>query len=214
MSSSYPDGVTPEEAESLRALAKEELRKRVAALRRTLSAETRAAHARAMTQLLHRDPLFERARVVLAYSALRFEMDPSGLVEAAWAAGKTVALPRIVPETRELTLHSYSPSDELIESGFVVKEPLVSAPRVADTDVDLVLVPGLAFDGRGHRLGYGQGYYDRLLPRLAKATKVGLAFELSLLVEVPSAAHDVPVDRVATERRVLHTAPTPDGANG
>jgi 5-formyltetrahydrofolate cyclo-ligase len=203
VSQSYPDGVTAEEADALRALAKEELRKRVAAIRRTLSSETRAAHARAMSALLLAEPAFREARVLLAYSALRFEIDAQAVIEAAWAAGKTVALPRIVPETRALDLHVYREGDELCESGFVVKEPLPTASRIAHEEVELVLVPGLAFDVRGQRLGYGQGYYDRLLPQLPRARRIGLAFELSLLVEVPSAAHDVPVDCVITERRVI-----------
>jgi 5-formyltetrahydrofolate cyclo-ligase len=197
--------VTEQEAEALRALAKEELRKRLAAVRRTLSGETRALHAAAMNRLLVAHPAFLAARVVLAYSALRFEIDPLAAVEAAWAAKKVVALPRIVPETRALTLHAYEAGDELVESGFVVREPLPSAPRIDPLEVDLVLVPGLAFDVRGQRLGYGQGYYDRLLPSLSRARRVGLAYELSLLAEVPSAAHDAPVDVVITERRALDT---------
>lgn len=203
MTRPYPDGVSPEEAEALRALAKEELRKRLAAVRRTLSSETRAAYAAAMCAKLVAQPAFIDASVVLAYSALRFEIDPRAAIEAAWAQGKLVALPRVVPETRAMELHAYRAGDALIESGFVVREPLASAPRVEPGDVDVVLVPGLAFDVRGHRLGYGQGYYDRLLPSLSRARRIGLAFELSLLAEVPSAAHDVPVDVLVTERRAL-----------
>ncbi len=203
MSEEYPDGITPEQAEALRALAKEELRKRVAALRRALSAATRARFAADMSRRLIEHEAFQQARAVLAYSALRFEMDPRAAVEQAWALGKTVALPRIVPDTRALTLHAFRAGDELAESGFVVQEPLASAPELESDEIDLVLVPGLAFDARGYRLGYGQGYYDRLLPRLTRAARIGLAYELSLLAEVPSAAHDVPVDFVITERRVI-----------
>ncbi len=203
MSEEYPEGMTPEQAEALRALAKEELRKRVAALRRALPAPTRALHAAAMNRHLTEHEAFRQARVVLAYSALRFEMNPRAAIEAAWALGKTVALPRIVPDTRALTLHAYAAGDDLVESGFVVQEPLASAPEVEPDQIDLVLVPGLTFDVRGHRLGYGQGYYDRLLPSLPRAARIGLAYELSLLAEVPSAAHDVPVDFVITERRVI-----------
>lgn len=202
----FPDGVTEEEAAALRALAKEELRKRLAAVRRALPAETRAAHARNMSQRLTAEPEFERCQVLLAYSALRFEIDSREVIEAAWARGKTVALPRIVADTRALTLHVYRPGDELEESGFVVKEPRADSERVDPAAVDVVLVPGLAFDQRGHRLGYGQGYYDRLLPTLPDAYRFGLCYELSLLVEVPAADHDVPVDALVTERRVLRAS--------
>lgn len=209
MSSSYPDGVTPDEAEALRAVAKEALRKRLAALRRTLSSDTRAAYAHALSERVVAEEAFARARVVLAYSALRFEVDPYAVVERAWALGKTVALPRIIAGSRELALHVYRSGDELCESGFVVKEPLASAPQVSPEEVELVLVPGLGFDARGQRLGFGQGYYDRLLPRLSRAARFGLAFELSLLAEVPTSTHDVPVDAVVTEKRVLRAAALP-----
>ena len=201
-----PDGVTDEEADALRALAKEALRKRLAALRRTLLPERRALHAASMSAQLAAHPAFASARVILAYAALRFEIDPQALIEQAWLRGKTVCLPRVVQEPHGLALHVFSAGDTLAESGFVVREPLASAPVVAPGDVDLVLVPGLAFDGRGERLGFGQGYYDRLLPTLTRATRIGLAYELSLLPEVPSAAHDVPVHYIATERRVIPCA--------
>jgi 5-formyltetrahydrofolate cyclo-ligase len=203
VSDSLPDGVSREEAEAYRAAAKEALRQRVAALRRTLVADKRAAHAAAMNALLTEQPAFRDAKVLLAYSALRFEIDPRAAVERAWAEGKTVVLPRIVQETRALTLHVYEDGDELVESGFAIREPRAEAPQLAPEQVDLVLVPGLAFDARGHRLGFGQGFYDRLLPRLTRAQRVGLCFELSLLAEVPNAPHDAPVDLVITERRSM-----------
>ena len=207
MSDKYPEGVTEDEAEALRAFAKEALRKRLAALRRTPLAEARAAHGVAMSKQLIAHPAFDAAKTILAYAALRFEIDPQGVIEEAWRRGKAVALTRMLPESRALTLHLYRAGDALVESGFVVREPLPDAPQVAPTDVDLVLVPGLAFDARGQRLGYGQGYYDRLLPALTRAQRVGLAFELSLLAEVPNAAHDEPVDYIVTERRVLSCVP-------
>ncbi|MET0285081.1 MAG: 5-formyltetrahydrofolate cyclo-ligase [Polyangiales bacterium] len=203
MSDSLPDGVSPEQLEAFRAAAKEELRKRVAALRRTLVADTRALYAARMVELLAAHPAFTAARTVLAYSALRFEIDPRGAVERAWAQGKTVALPRTLQETRALALHVYREGDVLEEGGFVIQEPLPTSPVLDPAEVDVVLVPGLAFDQRGHRLGFGQGFYDRLLPRCTNAVRIGLCFDLSMLVEVPNAAHDAPVDFVISEKRTI-----------
>jgi 5-formyltetrahydrofolate cyclo-ligase len=203
VSDSLPDGVSPEEAEAYRAAAKEALRKRVAALRRSLVAQTRAEYAAKMVELLVQHPAFVEARTLLAYSALRFEIDPRAAVEQAWSLGKTVALPRTLPETRALILHAYHQGDVLEEGGFVIQEPLPTAAVIEPAAVDLVLVPALAYDMRGHRLGFGQGFYDRLLPRCTRALRIGLCYELSLLVEVPNAAHDAPVDFVITERRVI-----------
>lgn len=200
--SDFPD-YSPEQIEALRSAAKEELRRRVAALRRTLLADTRQRFSLAMCERLVESEIFKRAKVVAAYSALRFEIDPRALVERACALGKIVGLPRFVANTGTLELAEYRPGDELTETHFMVKQPLESASAIELTSVDLVLVPGLAFDLRGERLGFGQGYYDRFLPRMPNAVRAGLCFELQLLAEVPATTHDVPVDQLATERRML-----------
>lgn len=194
---------SPEELEALRGAAKEALRRRVAALRRALNSDTRSAFSRATSERLVESEIFQRAKVVAAYSPLRFEVDVSAVTERAWALGKTVGLPRVVANTGTMQLHAYRLGDTLVESAFVVKEPAESAPLLDARSVDLVLVPGLAFDARGYRLGFGQGFYDRFLPTLPNAVRVGVAFELQLLAEVPAQAHDAPVDFLATERRVL-----------
>jgi 5-formyltetrahydrofolate cyclo-ligase len=194
---------SPEQIDALRSAAKEELRRRVAALRRALVSETRQRFSFAMCERLVESEIFKRAKVVAAYSALRFEIDPRAVVERACALGKTVGLPRVVANTGTMELAEYRPGDELAETHLMVKQPLESASAIDLTSVDLVLVPGIAFDVQGNRLGFGQGYYDRLLPRMPNAVRVGLSFELQLLVEVPATAHDVPVDQLATERRML-----------
>lgn len=203
MTPTFPDAMSAEELSAYREAAKEALRKRYAALRRALSAEARAARAQRACELLLVHESFARARCVLAYAALRFELDPALATARAHALGKVVALPRVAAESGELRLHAYMPGDELFESGFGVREPCATAPAIAPDEVDLVLVPGLAFDMRGYRLGYGKGFYDRLLPTLTRATRVGLAFELSLLPEVPNAEHDAPVDVLVTDKRVV-----------
>jgi 5-formyltetrahydrofolate cyclo-ligase len=199
--------MSEQELSAYRRAAKEALRKRLAALRRTLTAEARAERSRRASEHLIAQPGFSDAKVLLAYAALRFELDPSVAIAHASALGKTILLPRVVAESDELALHVYKPGDELCESGFGVREPLPSAPCLAKEEVDLVLVPALAFDAAGYRLGYGKGFYDRLLPLLARAERIGLAFELSLLPQLPSEDHDIAVHRVVTEKRVIEMEP-------
>jgi 5-formyltetrahydrofolate cyclo-ligase len=195
-----------EELSAYRGAAKEALRKRLSALRRTLTAEARSERSLRASEHLIAQACFSEARVVLAYAALRFELDPSPALTRAAQQGKTVLLPRVAPESSTLSLHVYEAGDELCESGFGVREPLASAPQVLPDQVDLVLVPALAFDARGYRLGYGKGFYDRLLPLLSRAERVGLAFELSLLPQLPNEDHDIAVHRVVTEKRVIEMA--------
>lgn len=203
MPDEYPPDFSEAEINALRRSAKEALRQRCASLRRALNADARRERSDAMAKLLLTLPEFQRAQVISAYLPLKFEVDPSLAIAQARAEGKVVTMPRVVPKARELALHVHMPGDELLESSFAVPEPLETAPLVALDTVDVVLVPGLGFDLRGHRLGYGQGFYDRLLPRLTRAVRVGVAFELSMLVEVPASSHDVPVDVIVTDKRVI-----------
>ena len=195
--------MSADELSMYRAAAKEALRKRISAVRRTLDQTARNERARDACARLVQLPQFERAQVILSYAPLRFELDPQNAVAQALLQGKQVLLPRVIPDSHELSLHNYVPGDVLEESGMGVREPLLTSTRIAHELVDLVWVPGLAFDARGFRLGFGKGYYDRLLPTLPHAVRFGLAFELSLLPEVPADEHDAPMDVVITERRVL-----------
>lgn len=205
MSGAFPDEMSPEELSAYRRAAKEALRKRVASLRRALNSEARAARSVSACRHVTQERAFVDARVVLGYAALRFELDPEAALDRAWALGKTVALPRVDPESGALSLHVVSKGDALSESAWGVREPLATSPCIAPEAVDLVLVPGLAFDARGYRLGFGKGFYDRLLPGLTRAVRIGLAFELSLLPEIPAEPHDVPMHFVITEKRILPT---------
>jgi len=203
VTSHVPPDTDPAQLAQWVAEAKEQLRVRVAALRRTVPADARAARSRAACERLAREVAFERARTVCMYMALRFELEVSTLCQRAWAAGKRVALPRVDPAGGGLTLHTYTAGDELVESPFMVREPPACAPPIADAEVDLVLVPGLAFAESGHRLGFGKGFYDRLLPRLSAAERIGVAYDFQLLAEVPHTDHDEPVHRVVTDARSL-----------
>ena len=90
-----------------------------------------------------------------------------------------------------------------VQNEYGIGEPSADAPRIATEDIDLILVPALAIDSRGQRIGYGEGYYDRLLPALARAFKVATTYDFQLLVEIPNTAHDAPVDCLVTDARTL-----------
>jgi 5-formyltetrahydrofolate cyclo-ligase len=199
----FPDEMAPEEIEAFRAAAKEAIRQRMSQLRRALPEQARRERSAALCARLLAHPAFAAADVLLAYAPLRFEVDPEAIVLAAHAAGKTVALPRVEQATRTFSIHCYQPGDSLEESGHLIREPSPAAQVLPPDVVALVLVPGLAFDGQGQRLGFGQGYYDRMLPKMRNAVRVGLCYDLSLLPEVPHADHDVPMQLVVTDKRLL-----------
>jgi len=186
--------------------AKRALRERIVALREALPDAARAEASRAIAQRIAALDSYARARCVILTLPYRSEWNARLLLEDALAAGKRVGAPRV--DTRARMLRAFAIGDPArdIEAGYRgIPEPRADCPQIALADVDWVLVPGVAFDTAGRRLGYGGGYYDRLLPLVsATAPRVAGAFDLQLVDAVPAAAHDISVDCVVTETRTLH----------
>lgn len=148
---------------------------------------------------------FLGAATVLLTLPFGSEWDTLPLLLTALERGKTVVLPRVNATTRTLELCSLTEPDRDVGPGYRgIPEPQAHCARIAADEIDWVLVPGVAFDAAGHRLGYGGGYYDRLLPLLrGDAARIAGAFELQLLDRVPAAPHDMPVQAIATENRTV-----------
>jgi 5-formyltetrahydrofolate cyclo-ligase len=190
--------------------AKQVLRTGVLAARDALPEAVRNAASRAIAARLLARPEYAAARTVLLTLPFRSEWNAAEIVAAALAAGKRVALPRVDVARRVLVLHQIEDIARDIAPGYRgIPEPHAEAPLADPAAVAFVLVPGVAFDGIGRRLGYGGGFYDRLLPQLPRhAPRVAAAFDLQLVDEVPAGAHDVRVDLIVTPTRTLH-APAP-----
>ena len=159
------------------------------------------------SMLATRDALdaYRHASVVLLTLPFRSEWDAALAAAHALADGKIVAIPRVDRAARMLRPLRIRNLGSDIEPGYHgVPEPRDHCQSVALESIEWVLVPGVAFDAGGRRLGYGGGYYDRLLPLLrGEAQRVAGAFEAQLVDTVPAAPHDVGVDCIVTERRLL-----------
>jgi 5-formyltetrahydrofolate cyclo-ligase len=177
------------------------LRRQMRTLRDTLPASACEARSAKIAKRLAELEELERARTVLGFASIHNEVQTRSSMEAAWATGKRVALPRVVDD--ELELHLVSPDTVLIEGSFSVPEPPDDAAAVAPDEVDFAWIPALAVDPRGYRIGYGGGYYDRLLPKLERAVTCALAYGFQLVAEVPEQPFDVRVDLVVTDERVI-----------
>ena len=178
-------------------------------LRRALLARRAALPAdevtRADAAILHNllaSPLLAGADLVLTYLSMPGEVDTRALVDACLARGLLVAAPRCVPG-RLMTWHLLGPEPALVRSAFCVDEPdPARCPLVQPGRGALAVVPGLAFDLRGMRLGYGGGYYDRFLGRF-RGTSVGLVRQDFLVERLPCVEpHDVPVAWLASEQLI------------
>lgn len=150
----------------------------------------------------------DEGTVVSAYWPLGDEIDPRPLMEALHLLGHRLALPAIRAAGEPLDFRAWQPGDTLQPAGFGTQEPLESAPLVEPA---VLLVPLLAFDAMGFRLGYGGGFYDRSLALLRRAgdiLAVGLAYGDQQVAAVPREATDQPLDLVMTERGVVTPQPT------
>jgi 5-formyltetrahydrofolate cyclo-ligase len=185
--------------------AKRALRDRMLRERDALSADARARLGGSIVAALRARDDFLRARIVLLSLAFRSEWETRPLFAAARALGKTTVAPRVNRDTRMLELHAVADLERDVATGHAgIHEPLAHCPVVDPLAIDWVLVPGVAFDVWGHRIGYGGGYYDRLLPTLrANAHRVAGAFELQIVERVPAAAHDLRVEAIVTEARTI-----------
>ena len=136
---------------------------------------------------------FQHSDIVLLYSAIPGEVETAAFIEK-WHRSKRIVLPKVVGDILELRL--YSP-DKVSVGYRGILEPSDDAAQVDPSEVGFAVIPGMAFDRAGHRLGRGKGYYDRLLPSLS-CMKVAVAYGHQLVDSVPVEPHDVPVDMVIT----------------
>ncbi len=192
------------------AAVKAELRRAVLARRDAIPAERRAELSAAIFATVVTLEAFQRARTVLAYCSFGSEPVTDPFLRAVLAHGKTLALPKVCREPRALEVFRVTdPGRELRPGVWGIREPDPAAcAPVPLGALDLVVVPGVVFDVRGGRIGYGAGYYDRLLRGLGEdVALVAAAFEVQIVDEVPMEPHDRPIDRIVTERRVIERAP-------
>ncbi len=178
-----------------------ELRQTYCTIRENLSEAEVAARSAAVCERLAEMPVVTEAHTILAYMAFRNEVDLRPLFDllpdTRWV------LPRI--EGQRMTLHPYEP-DRLVRHPYGMLEPRADAPSVEPDEIDVVLVPGVSFDARGGRLGFGGGFYDRFLVH-TEATRIGVCYDCCLAEELPCAEHDKRMNWVVTPTVAVHCTP-------
>lgn len=176
-------------------IQKQELRRYVRAQKKQYTAAQLAAMSEQICGKVLRSAWWQEAGTSLLYYPLADEVDVRPLILGAYKNGKRVLLP--VCKGDDLELHLYEGEDSLAPGAFGIMEslgPLFAAENYSE--IQLAIIPGMAFDRMGHRMGRGRGYYDRLLPQLTAAKLQGICFPFQLLEHVPTDAHDVAVHEV------------------
>lgn len=189
------------ESDALKAALRAEMRR----VRASIPEGERHRRGETIRERLLGLPEMRRAGSVLVFASFGSEVSTRDLASDLHASGKRLLLPYLSEGRMEVT--EVGPDEPLVPSSYGPEEPGRKVP--ADPEgIDVVVVPGLAFDRRGNRVGYGGGAYDRFLARLRpEALLIGVAFAEQVVEEVPAAATDVPVHLVVTDREVLDARP-------
>lgn len=183
--------------------AKTVVRLRARAARRSVLPEMRVAHSYAIAERMLELPEIIGGSAVMLYGASPEEADPSVLEDALRDLGKRIAYPRVA-DGRELTIHWVDTHDVLVEGPYGLLQPADGTAEAPLGALSAIVVPGVAFDLSGNRLGFGGGYYDTLLGEATGAPPtVGMAYDEQVFDEVPHEDRDCPVDLLVTPTRTL-----------
>lgn len=176
---------------------KKEIRKRIRLLRRELPQEEREFYDRQITEQVLEHPLFRNAEEIYCYISAPEEAATSEIMKSAWKSGKKVAVP-LVTGAHEMEFH-YIDSLRDVSAGYQgILEPTGRNP--ADGSRGLVILPGVAFDRKGNRIGYGKGFYDTYLQKHPTLKKLAIAYSLQCVDEILSQPHDICVETIITEK--------------
>ncbi len=187
------------------AAEKKRLRDTIIATRGAMSLDARLAASAIIIDRVSALPQYSRAKVVLAYMGFGSEIATAALFARILADGKVAVLPRVDRATQSLALHSALSVADLEMSKWGIAEPRADAPRISMREIEFVLIPGVAFDRNGNRLGYGRGYYDKLLVTADPAlVRVAAAFACQIVARVPTDARDQKVATIITETEIIH----------
>lgn len=180
------------------------IRRRVLALRDSISKEVIIRNSRSIEANVFKLDEFKSAGTVMFFATFRSEPDTIPMIEQSLKSGKRVVLPKVA-KTQRAKLVPIEIKDikaDLTAGAYGIPEP-GSGKKLSPADIDLVFVPGVAFDAQGRRIGYGGGYYDNFLKEVVLEKRIGIAFGLQVLEEIPCRDSDLRVNKIITEKGVL-----------
>lgn len=175
--------------------------------RNEIAADERMKNSEAIQRHILQSDIYRHAKSVMCYVSYRSEVSTHTLLQAMIADGKEVYIPSIERGDAEMMVSKLRDFQDLTPDYMGILSLPRSSAEAETPRIDLILIPGLLFDDRGYRLGYGGGFYDRFLekqPKLGKGTWLGLGFELQMHQEVPIENHDIALDGWVSERGLMH----------
>lgn len=183
---------------------KKEIRKLILGRRDAVDPKLREQWDNSVFDRLVHSEYYKKARVIFAFVSFRSEVDTHRIINRALADNKIICVPRIKSKDTGIELYRINSMNDLEKGYFGILEPSEHCQAVDCRDIELILMPGAAFDRNGSRLGYGRGYYDRFLEGMDnRVQKLALAYHFQVLDRVPTDELDIPVDAIITDEECI-----------
>jgi 5-formyltetrahydrofolate cyclo-ligase len=184
---------------------KKSIRKNILARRNALTGEQIETMSKGICETFISLDEVRNCSTMMIFMSFGSEVNTDYIIERAWQWDKRVLVPLCKPETKKLVIFPIKTFNDVEPGYFGIREPKKDILKPASkAEVDLVVVPAVAFDRRGYRVGYGGGYYDRFLTSM-NVPKIGLAFSCQIIPEAPTDRYDIPVDGIITEKEYIKT---------
>jgi 5-formyltetrahydrofolate cyclo-ligase len=180
-----------------------EIRNEVKRMLKNMGHELHAEWSNKIAETLFETDYWQEANTIGLTVSKGFEVDTKSLFFRCWQEKKKTAVPKCDPNIKEMEFREIKSFDQLENVYLDLQEPIFEQTTlITPKEIDLLIVPGICFDRRGHRIGYGGGYFDRYLHKYANVT-IALAFSFQIVEEVPIESHDIPVDIIITEKELV-----------
>ena len=186
-------------------MQKQILRKNMIQQLKELSQDERNDIQLKQQHLLFQSKLWENVLTIGITVSKGFEWDTKQIIQQGWKENKVIAIPKCHPIDKTMTYHEITSFEQLEVVYAGLEEPVIELTRPVETDqLDLCIVPGIVFDKSGYRIGFGGGYYDRMLPSI-QAPTLSICSDLQIVSSLPKESHDIPVDYLLSEAGIIRS---------
>ena len=182
------------------------LRKDILKKRESLTLEERDNYSKSIAKLLYSTLEYKEAKNIFIYMSFNSEVDTIQIIEQSFKLGKKIFIPYILKDKEIMHAIEIEAFNNLKRNCYGILEPVFDKSKINDDNIDLVIVPGIVFDKKGNRIGYGGGYYDRFLLKNKNLHIIGLSFEIQIVENILNKKHDIPMNKIITEKRIIETS--------
>ncbi|HZJ99919.1 MAG TPA: 5-formyltetrahydrofolate cyclo-ligase [Tissierellaceae bacterium] len=185
-------------------MIKKTIRNLILENRSNLGKDIHKSYSETIVDKIFSSSFYENAKLIMTFISFGNEVDTHNFIKKSLSDGKRIAVPITFPKTREIKPSEILDFDELEVGYYNILTPKDKYIRyINPKEIDLAIVPGVAFDRDGYRVGYGGGYYDRFLSQYPDIIKLGIAFDLQIIDKIPKEDFDIAVDMIFTEKEII-----------